>query len=1222
MKRFSAGGFISTIALIVGSLGMLLPLALSKPTNKQDVLAASSVYVTGRIADTHGGNIAGATVSISGPSYSSSQYSTSAGFAFIVPGNSSYTITAQKSGFMNASRFVSVGTSAVSGVLITLQAYAPSPPTPTPTLYTNLTICTYKNGGGPINGNVSIKGYSTVSTGSDGCAGYTFLRNQTIFATASAPGYGTSAQTGISLTAANQTKIFYLTPTAPPPPPKPKVLVGSIYDQTSGDLAGVGGTVAVVNTSTGSTKTLQVNSSKYSYSGFAAGTTSYKITYTPPSGYRVTSSNGVTKQISDGQTARVDFVVAKASIITKIVQGRLLYDKNGNGTLDENLETNEEQGDSSFNGITVKISGNGVSQSVLTSKTTNGNGSFSFGNLKPGSYTITVSGDPSGYSISSSRSQTVIVKEDKSLQTRVFFLFKKIPSSIKLHVKTQYQSNVSSPVADTFVTACPTVVTGTGKAVCPNGKTDSSGNLTLTVSANSNLTISASKSPYSGKKEIKTGTTDGNYVIIMTNSATPSPVNTAVIGGTVSVSTATGTHPYIGQNVRVILGIDKSATTTTSETGGYSFKGLKSPGNYSVKIEPPAGYEVVSKNPVSPVNPPSNPKSSEIVNFTIRLSNAGKNDNTIKGIAYHDDNRNGRKDTSEKVFSGIKINLGVTASKSTTTGADGSYQFIGLAPGDYTVRPSIPSGYQGTTDWPGGQVGGTTKSITRDFGIAVFTPTESPNAKTVRGRLLYDKNGNGKIDENPENGDRDGGSGFNGATVKIAGSGISKTTKTFDGGTFQNGKFNFEKINPGTYTVTLQTIPSGYTLVGPSSQEVIVETTNLAPKQVNFILKNSTIVPSKNPSPSVSPVISPSVSQKPSKTPTKSPSPVVTKDPIPSPSTALIYTIRGQVYLKKGSSKQKFTNGKMNITATNTNNQHKTVKINTDGSYEIPNLTQKEYTVSTTAPTNTALTSANNVKVTFNTNQSASVDFTLSDTTPSPSQNPSPSVSPSISPSPSVSPVISPSVSPSVEPSAGPSGSPSPSPSVSPSPIPTDKTSLNFASIFLHGIGKAGDVASPGTVANMHPKRTTRQIKVELTETTNDSNVIASGQGTISYQEGPGFFIGTITLDKKVTAGTYSVKIMSDQYLKKKFKNAIIIQGSDTIVPVTEAAYVETGDVNFDGLRNIQDYDIITGCDESIVGNHCDADSVLKADISDDGVVDFYDYNLFLREISITRGDS
>ncbi|MBI5045209.1 MAG: hypothetical protein HZC02_04745 [Candidatus Levybacteria bacterium] len=1436
MKRLSASGFISTIVLIAATIGMILPIALPKPSvSQKNVLAATSVYVTGRILDIRGGNISGATVSISGSAYSSSQYSTSAGFAFIVPGNNSYTITANKSGFRNTSRFVTVGTSAVS-TTITLQANTPSAPTPTPTLYTNLTICTYRSGGGPINGNVTIKNYSTVSTGSDGCAGYTFLRNQTLFISASANGYVSAAQVGVALTAANQTKTFYLTPNTPPV--VAKTIKGQlILDKNSNGVADsgesgsaefngvsigltgenkfskktttnsggafsfsnivepgrytahlntpppgftskyIGLPVDIEKTTTSKSITFLLRSTPATYtwtmtiatkerttqngketdipytkdgcrfdvtpttsgagfstkslncgpkgevsiSGLKAG--SYKINFAViPPGYTLLSENPRDRILDLEKSAHAPFTITyllKAKTTPSPVAGKnsvqfTIKDKFGTGIPNQ----------------TVTLQGiNGASGTKLTTDT---KGFLKFTNVSDGTYTaiykpsdgyvLTKSDFPASLNASKGTSYvynytvecpngvncgkklgpltkvTVCLtdantkKDLKGIVTMVnsaggtvdapitgcvaaslhlddtvkmtakadnyqteprtvdvvngmdpirFALKPNTPTGIKIQIKTQYQSNVSSPAGDVYVTVCPTVVTGTGKATCPNGRTDSSGNLTLPVSANSNLTISASKSPYRGKKEIKTGTSNASYVVILTNSTTPSPVNTAMIGGTVSVSTATGTRPYAGQNVKVILGIDKAATTFTSTTGGYSFKNLTSPGNYSIKIEPPSGYEVTSKNPVSLVNPPSSPKSSEIVNFTIRLSNAGKNDNTIKGVAYRDENRNGKQDADEKPFGGIKINLGVTATKSTTTDLKGNYQFSNLAPGDYTVRPAVPSGYQGTTDWPGGQVGGATKSITRNFGIAPY-PSPTATSKTVSGALFYDKNANGKIDENPESGDGDGGAKFNGATVRITGPGTSLTTKTAQSGA-SNGRYSFKDIKPGTYTVALQTIPSGFTLQGSSEQQVVVEATNIGTKPVNFLLKDT------------SKPITPPVSNAPSKTPSLTPSKTPSSAPSPKPSTQVIYSIKGQVFLKTKSSKQKYTGGKMNITATNTNNQHKTVKVAADGSYVIPSLTQKEYTVSTTAPTNTTLTTANNVKVTFNTNQTASVDFTLASTiTPSPSpiclqvitdaRNSStnacqtfptsclpegwvqdPTCSPTtISPSPSVSPspVISPSISPSTEPSTAPSESPSPSPSVSPSPIPTDKTSLSFSSIFLDGIGKAGDSVAPNTVGNINPKRRERLMKVELTEATNDSNVIAIGQGNISYQDGPDLFTGTITLDKKVAAGTYSIKVLVDQHPKKKLKNAIVIVEKDTIIPVTEATYLVVGDIDGNGVINLLDYDIVTGCDESIVGNHCEADLSKKADLNDDGAVDFYDYNLFLREISVIKGDS
>ena len=57
----------------------------------------------------------------------------------------------------------------------------------------------------------------------------------------------------------------------------------------------------------------------------------------------------------------------------------------------------------------------------------------------------------------------------------------------------------------------------------------------------------------------------------------------------------------------------------------------------------------------------------------------------IHGLAYSDANGNGVFDDGEPVFSGQPIQLSGPVSQVTTTGADGSYAFVALPVGVYTV---------------------------------------------------------------------------------------------------------------------------------------------------------------------------------------------------------------------------------------------------------------------------------------------------------------------------------------------------------------------------------------------------------------------------------------------------------------------------------------------------------------------------------------------------------
>ena len=61
--------------------------------------------------------------------------------------------------------------------------------------------------------------------------------------------------------------------------------------------------------------------------------------------------------------------------------------------------------------------------------------------------------------------------------------------------------------------------------------------------------------------------------------------------------------------------------------------------------------------------------------------------------------------------------------------------------------------------------------------------------------------------------------------------------------------------------------------------------------------------------------------------------------------------------------------------------------------------------------------------------------------------------------------------------------------------------------------------------------------------------------------------------------------------------------------------YFVTGDIDNDGAvsLNILDFNILIGC---ISGTGCTSEQRVQADLSDDGKVDTFDFNLFMREIT------
>lgn len=144
------------------------------------------------------------------------------------------------------------------------------------------------------------------------------------------------------------------------------------------------------------------------------------------------------------------------------------------------------------------------------------------------------------------------------------------------------------------------------------------------------------------------------------------------------------------------LGKPISVTTTTAADGSYQFNGLR-PGTYVVTETQPAGLGDIgtqagtvggstSLNAISAINLPSGTNATGY-DF---LDQGG----LLKGVAYFDKNGNGQQDAGEPGLPGVTITLSGADARTTTTAADGSYQFVGLIGGTYTITETQPPLYK------------------------------------------------------------------------------------------------------------------------------------------------------------------------------------------------------------------------------------------------------------------------------------------------------------------------------------------------------------------------------------------------------------------------------------------------------------------------------------------------------------------------------------------------
>ncbi len=191
---------------------------------------------------------------------------------------------------------------------------------------------------------------------------------------------------------------------------------------------------------------------------------------------------------------------------------------------------------------------------------------------------------------------------------------------------------------------------------------------------------------------------------------------------------------------------------------------------------------------------------------------------------------------------------------------------------------------------------------------------------------------------------------------------------------------------------------------------------------------------------------------------------------------------------------------------------------------------------------------------------------------------------------------------------------PTATPTVTPTPaIPTTKVSFD---LLLHGIGQGGDNRNPNGGGNPTPIHVQRLITVELHNPTDNSLVVSKDVVGIYNQASGNFRVQNGDLGPGLQSGVYVIKVINTSLRGTTIHD---IQ-ADTTNVIPQFSLVN-GDVNGDGVLDIQDYNMIQGCvsDFGVAPTDCDSTRAAKSDIDDDGKVSIFDLNLFIRELSVQQ---
>ena len=566
------------------------------------------------------------------------------------------------------------------------------------------------------------------------------------------------------------------------------------------------------------------NNGIYGFTGLPAG--NYRVTVTNPSGLTATQTQPNAIALANNQNIdTVDFGFTRQSSNVSSIGDTVFNDTNGNGI--------QDSGEPGIGGVTINLRDS--SGNIVATTTTNSSGNYSFPNLPPGNYTVSVPNPPAGFT------PTLV------------------PSSISL----QPGQNVDT--ADFGFTQQPRATIGDTVFSDTNGNSTQEpgepgiGGLTVVVRDSSGNTVATTNTDANGRYSVNVP--PGTYTVAVTNPpqgftptlTQPNPIN--VSSGqnidTVDFGFRPTSQGSIGDTVfqdlngngvqdsndvglggvRVRLfgpGPDGIINTADDNQIAEQFTDnspdiiIGGRGNYTFNNLPPGIYRVESDTP--PGNPPNDRaflttgRNPIIVNLGANQNflNAdfgfnmtgfpGNNPGSIGDTVFSDRDGNGVQDQGEPGVPNVTLTLTLPGpdgrlgtpddtTQTTTTNSNGNYGFNNLPPGPYRVTITQPFDFpQITTGNPQVDVnlqsGQTLNNV--DFGL------RRPPGGSIGDFVFNDRNG----DRTPNPGE----TGIPNAilTLRNSSNQIVATTTTNN-----NGNYIFTGLPLGNYTVEVTRLGGG-----------------------------------------------------------------------------------------------------------------------------------------------------------------------------------------------------------------------------------------------------------------------------------------------------------------------------------------------------------------------------------------------------------------------------
>ena len=608
----------------------------------------------------------------------------------------------------------------------------------------------------------------------------------------------------------------------------------------------------------------------YSFGNLRPGT--YAVTINTPTGY-LDGKEAVGSAGGSLATRRINGIVLASNtsatannfgeVLTSSLSGYAFNDGNDDGT--------RQPTEGGIGGVPVTLSGtddNGASVSLSTTTST-ADGSYSFANVRPGTYSLaagsppayldgsTVAGSPGGTATNRRISAIALGQGVAGLENDFASIR---PATLSGVVFEDSNGDGAREVSEHGLAGVTLTLTGTddlGRSVSTTATTASDGTYAFTSLRPGTYTATETPPPGEFDGKVSAGSAGGMAGPHQVSAITLAPgldasgydfahhASTSLGGFVFNDGNDDGakaaTEAGLGGVVVTLTGTENagnpvSLTTSTAPDGSYQFANLQ-PGTYAMSSTTPGGY-LAGKTSGTGCGC-SDPTTLAMITVNsgeaIADEDFGKiHPASLVGSVFVDLNGDGIQQPGEPGQSGVNVtldgtdDLGNAVSEVATTDSAGHYTFVGLRPGHYSLSDLRPESYSGeiaTVGSLGGKAGAdVVLDVLPGAGQVGFGYNFALLGATITGQIAVDPgDGSGLT------------TGLAGASVTLEDSSghVLATTTSQD-----DGSYLFSDVAVGNDVIAFS-VPSGYGVTTASTRSVVVPLAGLSNE--NFAVSESAL---------------------------------------------------------------------------------------------------------------------------------------------------------------------------------------------------------------------------------------------------------------------------------------------------------------------------------------------------------------------------------------------